>query len=130
MALNDEDITAITALHLEWIRREQTGGAGTVVDLCTDDVVFLAPGQAPIVGRAGVTAWLGQADQNAFSVASEIRSLRGDRSVAYKLAAFRSTMRDTEAGHTHVVSGSHLWVLERDAQGVWRVAFATWSLHG
>ncbi|MGE5863541.1 MAG: hypothetical protein ACM32J_00440, partial [Rhizobacter sp.] len=80
--------------------------------------------------RAPVRGWLDQPGPEVVSVACEIRRLRGDGSVAYKLAAFETTMRDTETGGRQVVTGSHLWVLERSAQGEWLVALVTWSIDG
>jgi ketosteroid isomerase-like protein len=130
MMLTEEAIAAITSLHHEWIRREQTGAAGAVVDLCTDDVVLMPPGQAPVIGRAPVAEWLDQPGPEVMSIGCEIRRLRGDASVAYKLASFRTTMRDRHTGRTQLVSGSHLWVLERSAEGQWLVGFVTWSVDG
>lgn len=130
MMLADEDIAAITSLHDEWMRREQTGAPGAVVDLCTDDVVLMPPGQVPVIGRAPVADWLDQPGPDVLSIACEILRLRGDARVAYKLASFRTTMRDRPDGRTQVVTGSHLWVLERSRQGRWLVALVTWSLDG
>ena len=127
--LSDDDITAITSVHNDWIRRELAGNSRTLVDLCTDDAVLMPPGQVPVTGRAAVGAWLGQLGPEILSVEANIRILRGSGAVAYKVASFRSSYRDTATGHTQTVTGTHLWVLERDNAGLWRVALVTWNLH-
>lgn len=127
--LSDDDITAITSVHNDWIRRELAGNSRTLVDLCTDDAVLMPPGQVPVTGRAAVGAWLGQPGPEILSVEANIRLLRGSGAVAYKVARFRSSYRDTATGHTQTVTGSHLWVLERNGAGLWRVALVTWNLH-
>jgi ketosteroid isomerase-like protein len=128
--LSDDDITAITSVHNDWIRRELAGNARALVDLCTDDAVLMPPGQVPVTGRAAVGAWLGQPGPEILSLEANIRLLRGSGAVAYKVASFRSSYRDTATGHTQTVTGSHLWILERTGAGLWRVALVTWDLHG
>jgi ketosteroid isomerase-like protein len=127
--LSDDDIKAIAALQDEWIERELTGEQERLVELCTDGVVLVPPGQPPVVGRAAVSEWLGRPAAELLSLTVDIRLLRGGDATAYKLAEFQSSFLDTATGERRIVSGSHVWALERDASGAWRVALVTWSVY-
>ncbi|HLA10516.1 MAG TPA: DUF4440 domain-containing protein [Pyrinomonadaceae bacterium] len=100
----------------------------SVIELCTEDVLLIPPTGSPIVGRKALTEWLQHESSDVISVDSEIRLLRGNETMAYKIAAFSSTSRVASTGEVLTSSGSHLWILERSTEGKWRVALLTWML--
>lgn len=128
--LSESDIDEIRALHCEWMRRELAGETVSLIELCTDDVVLMPPGGRTIAGREDVGRWLGQPGPEVLAVAADIRLLRGNGATAYKLADFTSSFRDVASGETVVVSGSHLWIMEKSAMSPWRVALLTWTVFG
>lgn len=126
--LDPRDERAIADLHREWIRRELAGPPDAIVDLCTPGIVLLAPGEPPISGRAAVREWLRQPGPELLGIDADITWIRGRGGSALKLASFRTTFRDTVTGAPHTVAGHHLWALERDVSGHWRVSLLTWTL--
>lgn len=123
------DVEAIKALHDEWIKRELNRETHSVIELCTEDVLLIPPTGSPVVGRKALAEWLRPEGSDVISVDSEIRLLRGNETMAYKIAAFSSTSRVASTGEVVTISGSHLWILERGTKGEWLVALLTWMLN-
>lgn len=116
-----DDETAIRELVATWMAATKAGDAATVLDLMTDDAVFLVAGRAPF-GKAGFAeAMRAQAGASMrFEGSSEIREVRvcGDWAFAWAqlsvTAALPGQPPARRAGHT-------LTVFRRD-DGRWRLA--------
>jgi ketosteroid isomerase-like protein len=105
----------IRQLHDAWLAAELRGDVETVLDLCTPDVRWLAPGrpvllQAPRVKLVALRA-------------SDVRIEQGG-DLACKTSRYEARYRT--AKREKVGRGTHLWILRRD-QAVWRVALVTWQ---
>ena len=114
-----DDETEIRQLVTAWMTATRAGDTQTVLDLMTDDAVFLVPGQAPF-GKAKFTE--AQKAQAALHIdgESEIEEIQ----VCGDWAFMRShlTVRVTPpAGDTMVRAGYALTVLRRD-NGRWKLA--------
>lgn len=116
---NDED--AIRQLVARWMAATKAGDTHAVLELMTDDAVFLVPGRPPFGKSAFAEAALAQsASAMQFDGCSEIEEIQvhGDCAFVRSHLTVVATPRDgkpvTRAGHT-------LTVLRRE-QGHWKLA--------
>ena len=126
--LSAEDRLAIEALHTAWLDAERRGDSSALLQLCTSTPVWLPPNEAPLCGPAAILRWL--ADQPRTGVARidiDDLAIAGVGSFAWKLARFRTTFEGPR-GDAGVVTGSHGWLLQRDASGPWRISVAVWTI--
>lgn len=118
---DEEDIRQLIAT---WMAATKAGDSTTVLELMTDDVVFLVPGQAPFGKSEFAAAMQAQAGARMqFDGHSEIHEIRvsGDWAFAWAKLAVTATSSDqppmARAGHTlsifHRQDGK--WRLARDA---------------
>ena len=122
----DADEAAIRSLISTWMAATRAGDTATVLDLMTEDVVFLTPGQPPM-DKAGFAAaaraQAGSAARPTFDGHSEIREIRvlgdwawmwTDLTVVVRIPGAPERKR---SGHTlsvlHKQNGR--WRLARDA---------------
>lgn len=119
MTANDE--TAIRELVASWLAATKAGDIATVLDLMTDDVVFLVAGEAPF-GKAEFAAAAEKMQGVTFeAMTSEIREVE----IAGHLAYLRSHIEMTVVppGGTPVRrSGPTLTILRKGEDGRWRLA--------
>ncbi len=124
--MTDEE-KEIRLLVATWMTATQAGDLDTVLGLMAEDVVFLVPGQAPMIGRAGyATAARAQAANGAptFDGQSDIQELRVFGDWAYLWSRLRVVVTPPDGGTTIVRAGHTLsifrkdggrWLLSRDA---------------
>jgi uncharacterized protein (TIGR02246 family) len=114
-----DDETEIRELVATWLAATKAGDTQAVLDLMTDDVVFLVPGQAPF-GKAKF-AEAAQA-QSAMRIEgeSDIEEIQlcGDWAFMRSYLTVRVT---SPSGETMLRSGHALTVLRRD-NGRWKLA--------
>ena len=116
------DEEQIRALVAGWMQATRVGDVDRVLDLMTDDVVFLVPGRAPI--RKAEFAAMARAQASGAAPAvdgtSEIMEARvlGDWAFMWTHLSVRATMPD---GHCMARAGHTLTVLHRHG-GKWRIA--------
>jgi uncharacterized protein (TIGR02246 family) len=125
-----EDIRAIEQVHKKWIADELSGNARAVVDLCTDDVVWLPPGGRPLRGRQTILHWLSGPPVAVASVEITNLAIRGEGRIAYKTAEFTTTYQKPSSNLPLTDRGAHVWILEKGDDGAWRIAVATWTVLG
>ena len=120
------DEKQIRELVATWMKATQAGDADAVLDLITDDVVFLVPGRPPMLKTEFESALRAQAGKHApkFDGKSEIREIEvcGDRAFMWTKLAVTVTPPDgappiERAGHTLTVlkKENGRWRLARDA---------------
>jgi uncharacterized protein (TIGR02246 family) len=120
------DERAIRELVATWQRATLSGDLPTLLNLMSQDVVFLAPGQAPLRGREGFTRAFQAAMQRVrISAASEIQEIRIVADMAYCWSFFTvaTTPLNGQAqlrrrGHTLTIlrkTREGNWVITRDA---------------
>lgn len=114
-----DDEAGIRELVATWMAATKAGDAQAVLDLMTDDAVFLVPGQAPF-GKAKFAETARAQSALHIEGASDIEEIQ----VCGDWAFMRShlTVRVTPpAGETMVRAGYALTVLRRD-HGRWKLA--------
>jgi uncharacterized protein (TIGR02246 family) len=118
-SMNDEQ--QIRELVVSWMRATKAGDTETVLGLMTDDVVFLVPGQAPMIGKAAFLAHLPRPEAHLqIDGHSEIREIRVVGDFAFLWTSLSIVV--TVPGAAPVTrSGDSLSILRKD-DGKWRLA--------
>jgi uncharacterized protein (TIGR02246 family) len=115
-----DDERAIRDLVKTWMEATRAGDAATVLDLMTDDAVFMAPGQEPFGREAFAKASAAQQDMR-IEGGSDIRELHIFGAWAFLRAYIDLTV--TPRGGTPVRrSGWTLTLLRKGDDGRWRLA--------
>lgn len=120
------DEREIRQLVETWMTATKTGDIETVLSLMAEDVVFLLPGQPPMVGKSAFTAAAVQSDQEPpqFDGTSEIQEIKVLGEWAFMWAKLSVVVTPPEgapsmarAGHTLSIlkKQNGKWVLARDA---------------
>ena len=124
-----EDRSAIEALHQAWLDAELRGDSSALLDLCSESPVWVPPDGPPLCGRTAILRWL-ENQPHAAGLEIDIENLEiyGSGSFAWKVAAFRTTVRGPADAGRQIVAGTHAWLLRRDAQDTWRVSVVTWTI--
>ena len=126
--LSAEDRLAIEALHNAWLNAELGHDVSALLQLCTAAPVWLPPNEPPLCGRAAVLNWLErQPSATVRRIDIDHLTIDGLGSLAWKLAAFRTTFESPGAAVAGVVTGAHAWLLQRNEAGAWRIAVVTWT---
>jgi uncharacterized protein (TIGR02246 family) len=108
-----------------WMSASKAGDLETVLSLMTDDVVFLTPGQPPMIGKEGFAA-ASNAQPKPFEIdaVSDIQEIQVLSDWAYmwtKLSVTVTPAKDAQpirrAGHTLTILKKQggKWLLARDA---------------
>jgi ketosteroid isomerase-like protein len=126
--LAEEDARAIEAIHARWIADELAGNLTAVLDVCTEDVIWLPPGGRPLRGRQTILHWLSGPPVRIHDLRLSNLEISGDGRVAWKTCDFVTTYQPHGAAVPTIDRGSHLWVLHKGDDGVWRVVVATWTI--
>ena len=105
--LSADDCLAIRTIHSAWLDAELRGDSSALLQFCTPMTVWLPPNEPPRCGKAAILLWL-----------------------ACKLASFRTMIESPADEGPAVVTGTHAWLLQRDAAGAWRIGFVTWTITG
>lgn len=99
-----------------------------VMDMLTEDIVFLAPNEPALIGKAAVGAWA-QGYLEAFKIHWEKQTMElivsGDWAIEYY--AYRSYDVPLAGGPAVRDAGKGINIYRRDAHGRWRVARDAWN---
>ena len=121
------DENAIRELVATWMSATKAGDLETVLGLMADDVVFLVPGQAPMIGKeayAKAARAHSSAGKPTFDGQSEIQELRVLGNWAFMWSRLTVAVTPAGGGKTTVRAGHTLsifrkergrWLLSRDA---------------
>ena len=119
---------ATPAVHEAYTAAINSNDLEKLLAIMTDDVVFMAPNSAPIIGKTAVRPWLEGYiaayktywDKKAveFVVAGEW---------AFERYSYTSTDTPRDGGDPIVDTGWGLVIYHHDADGVWRVARDAWG---
>ena len=117
------DEQAIRDLIALWHRATAAGEVETVLDLMTQDVVFLVAGQPPMKGRAAFERGLrGLLAKHRFESTHEIHEVVVDGDLAYSWTDLQVRVIARDGGAAPPArSGSTLSVLRRQADGRWQM---------
>ena len=116
--MTDEE--AIRNLIGEWHRATAAGDVDLVLELMSDDVVFLVPGRPPMQGRASFAEGLRSllATHNIVS-SGEIRELVVSGDVAYTWTNLDVRIEKRGGGESRSRQGSALSILRKQSDGRW-----------
>lgn len=123
-----DDQEMILEIHRQWLERELSGHPLEVLDLCSEDILWIIPGAKNVSGKENVRKWLRIQPAvviEAIDIDQMIIELSSQ--VAIKTANFTTTIRDQNASLQ--VKGSHLWTLRKDVEkAIWQVTRVSWSI--
>ncbi len=116
-----DDERAIRALRDRWMSATQNGDVEAVLDLMTDDVVFLVPGDEPI-GKDAFAAASRQMSDLRVDGESEVVELNVQGDWAWATAHIKVAVTTPGAPGAVQRSGYTLSVLRKEPDGKWRLA--------
>jgi uncharacterized protein (TIGR02246 family) len=116
-----EDERAIRELVDTWLSASQTGDTQTVLALMADDVVFMAPGQAPF-GKAEFAAMSTKQQDMRIEGTSKILELQVLGDWAFMRNYIEVSVTPPGATQSVCRAGYTLTVLRKDATGRWLLA--------
>jgi ketosteroid isomerase-like protein len=127
--LTEDDVREIQQIHSRWIEFEVAGEDRCLLALCTDDIEFWPPDAPPVLGRTAVSAQLARGSTRIHGIEISGRRILGSNEIAYLTASYKTTFSSAEDVTLRQAFGSHLWILEKRADG-WALALVSWSVWG
>jgi len=114
--------------HEAYVTAINSNDLGTLLDMLTEDVVFLAPNERPMVGKAAVRPWL-EAYLKAFKTHWDkpVQEFVVNGDWAFERYSYISTDTPLAGGDVVKDSGWGLLIYHRDSDGKWRVARDAWG---
>lgn len=116
-----DDERALREVVDRWLEATREGDRDAVLDLMTDDVVFLVSGQEPFGKQEFAVAFDGMKDVRVDG-SSEIREMRILGDWAFLRNYLEIEVTGPEAGEVTSRKGYTLTLLRKEADGRWRVA--------
>ena len=114
------DEQAIRDLIANWLRATMAGDLPRLLNLVSEDVVFLAPGQAPLRGKEAFAAAFQSALQRVrIEATSEIQEITVSGEFAYCWNQFSVTTTPLNGGPPQRRKGYTLTVLRKTRLGHW-----------
>lgn len=127
--LSEEDVTAIQDLFQRFDDTANTGDAENWMTLLADDVLWMVPNQAMLVGkeavRTRVQPFFEQLDMEHTNTVEEVEGA-GEWAFARGTYTFRVTPK--AGGETSEEIGKFIYILRRRSDGSWKMARAIWNL--
>ena len=125
----ESDAAAIRALLADWDALANAGDAAALVELYAEDVISMPP---DAVGRVGREAILASMEETFGADTLQITSVADEVDVAGDLAFMRVTYDETitpkAGGDTELMHGNWLVILQRQADGSWKIWREMWSV--
>ncbi|MBB5192871.1 uncharacterized protein (TIGR02246 family) [Silvimonas terrae] len=116
----EADETAIRNLCARWLSATAAGDHAAVLELMTDDVVFITPGRPPMMGKAAFAALQPPAGVRIAAV-QEIAEVVICADLAFSRSHLQVTVSSPQLAQPVSRSGHTLTVYQRQADGQWRV---------
>ncbi|MBM3564192.1 MAG: SgcJ/EcaC family oxidoreductase [Alphaproteobacteria bacterium] len=116
-----EDERAIRALVDAWMESSKAGDLPAVLDLTTDDAIFMAPGGKPF-GEEAFAAASENMKNISIDGRSEIQELKVFGDWAYLRNYIEMTATPLDGGAPVRRTGHTLTILRKEADGRWRLA--------
>jgi uncharacterized protein (TIGR02246 family) len=111
----------IRALMTKWLEASRDGDLDTILNLMTEDVIFLTPGSPPMYRQdfiAGSKSMAGKVTLEAHSEVQEI-TVTGDQAICW--TRLEITVTPLAGGAPIKRAGNTLSVLRRGPDGRWRI---------
>ncbi|HEX6728469.1 MAG TPA: DUF4440 domain-containing protein [Pyrinomonadaceae bacterium] len=125
--LSEQDLKAIEELHNHWIAEELVGAATQVITLCTKDIKWIPPDSPPLKGKEAITAYISANTVGLKDVQISDVEISGTGTLAYLTSRYCSQFSAEGFPETQQATGTHLWILRKESDGIWRVAVVAWS---
>lgn len=122
-ALTPVDVSSIRATAEPWVRACIERDWDALLEMCTDDVVFLPPDE-PIVPSDRVRAWL-EAYPEIETFDFDFDHIEGQDHLAVAYGTFRMTV--TIEGRSVALDGKFHDTFRRDDRGKWLYAIVIWN---
>ena len=109
--------------HSNYVRMINSNNIDSLASMLTDDVVFLAASEKPVIGKAAVRAWV-DAYYKAFRTKWDkpVQEFVVSGDYAFERYSYTSTDTPAGGGKPVVDTGWGFVVYHRDGDGIWRVA--------
>jgi len=125
--MSDSDKAAHQA-HEAYVEAINSNDLDRLMDMLTDDVVYMAPNDKPVVGKDAVRPWVEgyfAAYKTHWDKPVQDFVVNGDW--AWERYSYTSTDTPVEGGEPITGSGWGLLIYHHDADGKWRVARDAWG---
>lgn len=117
-----EDVAAVLTAIAAWDVATRKGDRGALMALVTDDCVFMAPGMAPMIGRATLESILEGYEQLTLEPLFDLQELvvAGEWAFAWGRDELTAVVRSS--GAVRSAAGWAVTILHREGDGRWRFA--------
>ncbi len=116
----DEDTRQIRKLIDAWIAASNARNLPALMDMMTDDIVFMTPGRGPF-GKAEFAADIERMEGVAIDARAEVQEIEVSGALAYIRNHIRVELTSPGQARKHM-SGYAMSVLRKDDDGRWRIA--------
>ena len=115
-----DDVRQIRELVASWIAASKAGDLPKLMDMMTDDVIFMTPGRPPF-GKAEFAADSERMKGAAIDARADVREIEVFGPWAYIRNHIEAELTFPGQSPRHM-SGYAMTVLRKDADGCWRIA--------
>jgi ketosteroid isomerase-like protein len=120
--MEDRDVSAIEGMIEPWTQACLNGDWDALLGMCTEDIVFMPPGEPSVSGDA-VRPWLGGLVIRSMSWSIDQVEVRGD--VAYLRGPVAEVLEID--GQEERFNGKYSDLMRRGEDGAWRFSVIMWN---
>jgi ketosteroid isomerase-like protein len=117
-ALSSADVAAIRSVSNEFAKLMIAGDFDSLIELYTDDAVFMPPDQPAVRGRSALRSWMSYFPRiSAFTLS--IEEIDGRADLAYVRGTYTMTMHPEGAPQPVRGAGKYIEIRKRQPDGSW-----------
>ncbi|HZI86071.1 MAG TPA: nuclear transport factor 2 family protein [Pyrinomonadaceae bacterium] len=124
--LSERDLVEINELHDKWIGTELAGNSSQLVDLCAEEIQWIAPDARPLRGKEAIAQYLEATTVELRQVDLDDVLIGGSDMTAYLTSNYRTRFSSKGHSEIHEATGTHLWIF-RKIDGKWQIVVVAWS---
>jgi len=119
----EADITAINEIWTQYVATLTAGDLDLWISLWTDDGIRMAPDAPAVIGKEQIREAMKPAfDQMTFDIAIANKEVRVAGDWAFSRGTGTLSTTPKKGGKTTKIDGKYLTILERQADGSWKIA--------